>query len=116
LPVARSNSRVQRIARRQSDRLDGFIRQQRAAEVGVQHRASQVKDAAHSAAVLIGEPFARAACKHCFGQLQRRQLTVAGRFPQFIEQIAQGAEQGVAAITLLQWRTGGSAQQLVDGR
>ncbi len=82
----------------------------------MQHRAGQVEYTPHAATVLIGEPFARAACKHSFGQLQRGQLTVASRLAQLLQQVAQGGQQGMAAIALLQRLASRVAQQLVHGR
>ena len=45
---------VQRVARGQGDRLDGFVRQQGAAEVGMQHRAGQVEHPPYAAGMLRG--------------------------------------------------------------
>ncbi len=104
---------VERVARRKGDRLDGFIRQQGATEVGVQHRAGEVEHSAHAALVLAGQAFAGAPGEHRFGQFQRGQLATASRFAQFVEQVAQRRQQRLTTIALLQWLAGRIAQQLV---
>ncbi len=76
---------VERVARREGDCLDCLIRQQGAAEVGMQHRAGQVEHAAYSAAVLAGQAFAGTPGEHRFGQLQRGQLAVTGGFAKLVQ-------------------------------
>ncbi|MCY1314127.1 hypothetical protein D9M70_647310 [compost metagenome] len=39
---------------------------------------------------------------------------MAHRLAQFVEQVTQGLEEGLAAVALLQWSAGRAAQQTVD--
>ncbi|EXF44726.1 hypothetical protein BAY1663_02891 [Pseudomonas sp. BAY1663] len=80
----------------------------------MQHRAGEVEHPAHAALVLAGQPLAGAPGEYRFGQFQRGELAMAGRFAQFVEQVAQGIEQRLAAVALLQRLAGRSAQQSVD--
>ncbi len=107
---------IQRIARGEGDGLDGFIRQQRTTEVGVQHRAGEVEHATHAAAVLAGQAFAGATGQHVLGQFGRAELAEQGWFAKFVEQFTQGSEQSLAAIAIQQRHGGWAAQQAVDGR
>ncbi|RCM64869.1 hypothetical protein PA35_02622 [Pseudomonas aeruginosa] len=107
---------VQRVARGQGDRLDGFVRQQGAAEVGMQHRAGQVEHPPHAAGMLRGEAFAGAPGEHRLAQFDLGEGTVSGRLAQFVEQVAEGRQQRLAAIALVQGSGRRAAQQAVDRR
>jgi malate/lactate dehydrogenase len=48
------------------------------------------------------------------GEFDGSELAPAHGFAQFIEQVAQGLEQGLAAIALLQGSAGRAAQQAVN--
>ncbi|VFT34263.1 Uncharacterised protein [Pseudomonas aeruginosa] len=76
---------VQRVARGQGDRLDGLVRQQGAAEVGMQHRAGQVEHPPHAAGMLRGEAFAGAPGEHRLAQFDLGEGTASGRLAQFVE-------------------------------
>ncbi|MNZ76052.1 hypothetical protein D3C78_945470 [compost metagenome] len=101
------------MARGLHHRIDGGLRQQGAAEVGVQHGAGQVEHPAYPTLVLGGEAFADAPGEHRLAQLHRRQLAVAHWLAQLVEQVAQGAQQRLATVALLQRRHRRAAQQAI---
>lgn len=106
---------VERVAGGQGDGFDGLLGQQGAAEVGVQHGAGEVEHPAHAAGMPGGEAFTGAAGEHGFAEFDGGELALAGGLAQFVEQVAQGFQQGLAAVALLQRRAGWAAQQAVDG-
>jgi hypothetical protein len=72
----------------------------------VQYRAGEVEDAAYLAALLGGQALAAAAQEDLSAQFGSAELAVANRFAQVAEQLAQGGEHGVAAMTLDQREAG----------
>ena len=66
--------------------------------------------------MLVGQALTGAAGEYRFGQFQRRELALADRFAQLVEQVAQGAQQRFASLTLVQRLAGGCAEQAVDRR
>ncbi|MNT66987.1 hypothetical protein D3C72_2050960 [compost metagenome] len=81
-------------------RLDRFLGQQRPAEVGVQDRAGEVEHPAYMAAMLDGQALANPARQHVSADFHRFEQTLQHPFAQFIQQLPQGAQQGVASIAL----------------
>ncbi|MNN03841.1 hypothetical protein D3C81_1165490 [compost metagenome] len=81
----------------------------------MQHGAGQVEHAADLAALLVSQAFASAAQQHFGGQFGAAELAVAGRVAQVVEQLAQGGQDGVAAVAVDQREAGRVAQEGVDG-
>ncbi|MCY1534713.1 hypothetical protein D9M68_700940 [compost metagenome] len=82
----------------------------------MQHGAGEVEDPPHLAGVPGRQAFPGTAGEYGVGEFDASELALAHRFAQFVEQVAQGLEQGLAAVTLLQGSAGGAAQEAVHGR
>lgn len=66
--------------------------------------------------MLRGEAFAGAPGEHRLAQFDLGEGTVSGRLAQFVEQVAEGRQQRLAAIALVQGSGRRAAQQAVDRR
>ncbi|BBU43069.1 hypothetical protein PPTS312_09840 [Pseudomonas putida] len=62
-----------------------------------------------------GKAFTGTAQQHFGGQFGGAELTVAGRVTQVVEQLAQGSQHCIAAVTVDQREAGRVAQKGVDG-
>lgn len=106
---------IERIACGHLHRFDGFLGQQGATEIGVQHRAGQVEYPAYLTALLLRQAFADAAGEHFGADFHRRQLPAQHAGPQLIEQLTQARQQRIPAITLGQRRARRVTQQAING-
>ncbi|MNH36686.1 hypothetical protein D3C79_975030 [compost metagenome] len=82
----------------------------------MQHGAGEVEHPTHMAAMLGCQSLADPARQHVGAAFHRFEQTLPYAFAQFIQQLPQGAQQGVASIALGQRPARRVTQQTVDGR
>ncbi|MNR27824.1 hypothetical protein D3C85_1451150 [compost metagenome] len=80
----------------------------------MQYGAGEIEHPPYLAGVPGRQALPGTAGEHRIGQFDGGELALARGFAQFIEQVAQGLEEGVAAIALLQGSAGRAAQQAVN--
>ncbi|MNJ62913.1 hypothetical protein D3C77_587700 [compost metagenome] len=66
--------------------------------------------------MLGNQAFPGASSEHCRRHFYGIKLTVPGRVAQIIEQLAQGGQYSITAISIDQGLAGGMTKQGVDGR